>query len=118
MLTPGPLLLVPLPAAATNSMSLLLALLISFKSDCEKQLDPEQPQLFESTRTLAEPVAPPNATLAWIVNSIALIAFAVVPEPVESKNLEPMILAVQFTPTTPRLLLPRAPMVPETCVPC
>src|SRR6267378_549270 len=28
-----------------------------------------------------------------------------------------MMLAVQFTPTTPRVLLPAAPMVPDTCVP-
>src|SRR5262249_60919253 len=48
---------------------------------------------------------------------MALIALAVVPVPVASRNLEPMMLAVQFTPTTPRALLPTAPTVPETCEP-
>ena len=46
-----------------------------------------------------------------------LMALAVVPPPPALKNLSPMMLAVQLTPTTPTPLLPSAPMVPETCVP-
>ena len=52
-----------------------------------------------------------------MVNSIALIALASVPLPAASRNLLPMTLATQFTPVTPTALLPRAPMVPDTCVP-
>src|SRR5216683_1919926 len=56
--------------------------------------------------------------LACIANSIALIALLVDPIPVESRNFAPIMAAVQLTPTTPRLLLPTAPIVPDTCVPC
>src|SRR5438128_9277623 len=52
------------------------------------------------------------------MNSIALIALATVPLPVASRNFDAIMLAVQFTPTTPRLLLPTAPIVPATCEPC
>src|SRR2546422_5971773 len=52
-----------------------------------------------------------------MTNSIALIASTSVPVPSALKAFDAMMLAVQFTPTTPRLLLPTAPIVPETCVP-
>src|SRR5713101_9046927 len=52
-----------------------------------------------------------------MVNSIALIAFEMLPLPPESRNLLAMMLAVQLTPTTPTPLLPLAPMVPDVCVP-
>src|SRR5436309_13690058 len=52
-----------------------------------------------------------------MTNSIASIASESVPLPLASKTFEAMMLAVQFTPTTPRPLLPTAPIVPETCVP-
>src|SRR5258708_36647519 len=48
---------------------------------------------------------------------MALIASVVVPLPAELRNFKPMILVVQFTPTTPAVLLPTAPIVPETWVP-
>src|SRR5436190_24355918 len=51
------------------------------------------------------------------MNSIALIASATVPDPVALSDLDAMMLVVQFTPTTPRVLLPTAPIVPATCVP-
>src|SRR5438094_284794 len=49
--------------------------------------------------------------------SIALIASDVVPRPLASRNFAAMMFAVQFTPATPLLLLPTAPIVPDTCVP-
>jgi hypothetical protein len=52
-----------------------------------------------------------------MVNSIALIASEMLPLPLELKNLAAMMLVVQLTPTTPMLLLPSAPIVPDTCVP-
>src|SRR5437773_1983382 len=52
-----------------------------------------------------------------MVNSIASIAPAVDPLPLASRNFAPMMLAIQFTPTTPDPLLPRAPIVPDTCDP-
>src|SRR5712691_5137777 len=48
---------------------------------------------------------------------MALIAPAVVPLPLASRNFEPMMLAIQFTPTTPTALLPTAPIVPDVCEP-
>ena len=48
---------------------------------------------------------------------MALIASAVVPLPLASRNFTPMMLAVQLTPTTPTPLPPSAPIVPDTCVP-
>src|SRR5713226_3732254 len=107
------LLLLLFPAAAANSMSLSLARRISSRSACE---NPPPPQLLESTRTLA-PAVSAKAALACTTNSMALIAPSVVPDPPAFRNLAPMILAVQFTPATPMLLFPTAPMVPEQCVP-
>src|SRR5713226_2434377 len=107
------LLLLLFPAAAANSMSLSLARRISSRSACE---NPPPPQLLESTRTLA-PAVSAKAALACTTNSTALIAPSVVPDPPAFRNLAPMILAVQFTPATPMLLFPTAPMVPEQCVP-
>src|SRR5262245_15916952 len=52
-----------------------------------------------------------------MANSTALIASAIVPLPLASRNLMPITLAIQFTPTTPSPLFPTAPIVPETCVP-
>ena len=48
---------------------------------------------------------------------MALIASDVLPLPLELRNFSPIMLAVQFTPTTPKPLLPTAPMVPATWVP-
>src|SRR5215831_567043 len=48
---------------------------------------------------------------------MALTASAVEPLPLAFRNFAPMMLVVQFTPTTPTPLLPAAPIVPETCVP-
>jgi hypothetical protein len=101
-----------LPAAATNSMSFCAARLISSSSACENAVPA---QLFDSTRTLAPP--PGNAALAWIANSIALIALATLPEPFDARNFSPIMLANQLTPATPAPLLATAPMVPETWVP-
>src|SRR5438093_1329509 len=52
-----------------------------------------------------------------MTKSIASIASAIVPVPAVLRAFDAMMLVVQFTPTTPRLLLPTAPIVPETCVP-
>src|SRR5262245_10858282 len=52
-----------------------------------------------------------------MAKSIALIASAVDPDPEESRNFNPMMRVVQFTPTTPAPLFPTAPMVPDVCVP-
>src|SRR5262245_18517511 len=65
-------------------------------------------------RTLA---ALPNVFLAWIANSMHSMASAVFPLPDALRNLSPMMLVVQFTTTTPELLLPLAPIVPETWLP-
>ena len=100
------------PAAATNSMSALLARLIALKRACEF---PAPPQLADSTLTLADA---PKIAFTWMAKSIALTASDVLPVPLESRNLSPMILVVQFTPATPAALLPTAPMVPDTWVPC
>src|SRR5216684_5384416 len=107
------LLEMELPAAATNSISLALARLISSNRAWENA---PPPQLFESTRTLA-PLVAAKAALACTTNSMALMASAVVPVPVASRNLLPMMLAVQFTPTTPVPLFPTAPIVPERWLP-
>src|SRR5437899_9289628 len=80
------LLEMELPAAATNSISLALARLISSSRAWENA---PPPQLFESTRTLA-PLVAAKAALACTANSMALIALAVVPEPVASRNLLPI----------------------------
>ena len=50
--------------------------------------------------------------------STADTASAVVPLPNQSRNLSGMIRTFQFTPATPVALLPSAPIVPATCVPC
>src|SRR2546422_7029455 len=76
------LLEMELPAAATNSISLALARLISSSRAWENA---PPPQLFESTRTLAPPVAA-KAALVCTANSMALIALAVVPEPEDRKS--------------------------------
>src|SRR3989442_11233661 len=52
-----------------------------------------------------------------MTNSIALIELASVPVPSASRNFDAMRLAVQVTPVGPRLLLPTAPTVTETCDP-
>src|SRR2546428_9968492 len=52
-----------------------------------------------------------------MTNSIALIELASGPVPSASRNFDAMRLAVQFPPVGPRLLLPTAPTVPETCDP-
>src|SRR5258706_15238530 len=52
-----------------------------------------------------------------MANSIPLIASEVLPLPPELRNLMVMMLAVQLPPTTPMVLLPFAPMVPDVCVP-
>ena len=101
-----------LPAAATNSMSAVRADSIAAVSAEE---NPGPPQLLFSTRTLAAPV-PAKCALAWMANSMALIALATVP-PLGSENLRAIMLATQLTPVTPMPLLPTAPMVPATCVP-
>src|SRR5262245_15592096 len=98
-----------LPALATNNMLLVFALLISSSRACEK---PPLLQLFDRILTFA-----PVAAEAWMTNSSALIASAVVPVPLASRNFDAMIRVVQLTPTTPLPLLPRAPIVPDTCVP-
>ncbi len=95
-----------------NSIPAEAALLISSSSACEY---PAPPQLLFSTRMFAPS---PNAFFAWIANSIARIAFATLPLPVESRKASPIIVVVQTTPDTPALLLPAAPAVPATAVPC
>ena len=60
-----------LPAAATNSMLLALALLISSRSACE---NPPPPQLFESTRTLA--AAPKLALASSPASEAASVGYA------------------------------------------
>src|SRR5437899_9080136 len=85
------------------------AFLISSSSARE---DPPPPQLFDKTRTLAPPEAV-NAFFAWMANSMALTASEMLPLPPESRNLMPMTLAIQLTPTTPTPLLPAAPRVPD-----
>ena len=67
----------------------------------------------DSTRTFV-----PVTAAACTTNSIALIALATVPVPLASRNLDAIIVVVQFTPATPTPLLPTAPIVPETCDPC
>ena len=52
-----------------------------------------------------------------MVNSIALMASEASPRPGAVRNFAPIMLAVQFTPTTPTPLFPTAPIVPETWVP-
>src|SRR5258708_24219161 len=52
-----------------------------------------------------------------MAKSIASTALEVDPDPVESRNFSGMMRVVQFTPTTPRPLLPTAPIVPDVCVP-
>ena len=52
-----------------------------------------------------------------MANWMHSIASAVVPLPDALRNFNPMMLVVQFTPTTPEPLLPLAPIVPETWVP-
>jgi hypothetical protein len=101
-----------LPAAATNSMSASEVAAISSRRACEK-LRP--PQLFESTRTSAPPVAE-NAWRACITKSSALMASATLPLPAELRNFTPINCAIQFTPTTPTPS-PAAPIVPAMCVP-
>src|SRR5262249_10283754 len=57
------------------------------------------------------------AILAWTAKSIAVMASAVLPEPPASRNLRPIKVTVQLTPTTPAPLFPTAPIVPETWLP-
>src|SRR5436305_6096335 len=90
-------------------MFFVAALLISSTSACE---NPPLLQLFDRIRTFA-----PVAAAAWSTASIALIESPSVPVPLASRNFDAMMLAVQFTPTTPRPLPPSAPIVPDTCVP-
>src|SRR5262245_48531010 len=90
-------------------MLCVLALVIVSSSACEK---PPLLQLLLRTRTLVF-----VACAAWMTKSTALIESASVPLPIESRNFDAIILVVQFTPTTPRALLPSAPIVPATCVP-
>src|SRR5262249_30493415 len=97
-----------LPAAATNMMSFALALLISSSS---AWLKAPPPQELLRTRTLTP------AILAWTAKSIAVMASAVLPEPPASRNLRPIKVTVQLTPTTPAPLFPTAPIVPETWLP-
>ena len=101
------------PAPATNSMPAALVAMTSSSSACENS---ESPQLFDSTRISAAPVAA-NACFTAIANSSAAMASAIVPLPVSSMNLIPIMRAVQLTPATPIPLSPTAPMVPATCVP-
>jgi len=49
---------------------------------------------------------------------MASIAADVKPVPVESRNFKPITLLFQLTPVTPSPLLPAAPIVPATWVPC
>ena len=58
-----------------------------------------------------------NAALAWTANFRGVAAAAVPPDPLPLRNFKPIRLVVQFTPTTPAMLLPTAQIVPETCVP-
>jgi hypothetical protein len=69
-------------------------------------------QLALRTRTLA---AVGNFFFTCMANSIAAIAFTVVPWPVLSRNFSAMIFATRLTPEMPRPLLPRAPTIPP-CV--
>src|SRR5262245_23851183 len=92
-------------------MLALFALLIASSRACE---NPPPPQLLDRMRTLAPA---PNVFLAWIAKSMHSMASAVFPLPDAERNFSPMMLVVQFTPTTPELLSPLAPIVPEQWVP-
>src|SRR5262245_51701533 len=94
-------------------MSAAAAWLIASRSAADQE---PPPQLAESTRTFA-PAVPAKAALMSMANSMALMASEVLPEPLESRNLTAMMLAVQLTPATPLPLLPTAPIVPATWVP-
>ena len=92
-----------LPAAHTKMMPALPAAWIASISAWEA---PWLPKLALSALTL------------WaIAYSMQGSSAEVDPEPVASMNLSSISCTVHATPVTPRLLLPTAPTIPDTCVP-
>src|SRR5207302_654576 len=77
------LLEMELPAAATNSISLALARLISSSRAWDNA---PPPQLYESTRTLEPPVAA-KAASACTAESMASVELAAVTEPKARRHL-------------------------------
>src|SRR5213078_2778778 len=97
-----------LPAAATNRIPRVRCATIASLSAWESSPPPQE--LLEATRLT--PRSFMSATY-----SRQVIASAVVPLPLESRNLHARIETFQLTPLTPTALLQTAPIVPATCVP-
>ena len=65
-----------------------------------------------------DPDPDPNPVPAYRHHCKQRMAAVVVPDPVASMNLQPSMEAVHETPATPWPLLPTAPRMPVTWVPC